>query len=214
MSTNNSWINSTESGLLTQATGLNTQVAANRVALGLSDADVADLTSDVNGFETALNAKTTAEANYRASVLASKSAQTTLKSIMSALNKDVQANESVDDDLKAKVGFPVYKKPSRGAPSIPTSLSATLEGESTAFLRWNRNGNPSSAIFTVEMSVGGSSWVSAGSTTASRWRVELGSPGTQTSFRVKARRGELVSSSSTSVTLWPDEGSNFLQAAA
>lgn len=214
MSTNNSWISSTETGLLTQGLNLKTQITDHQVELGLTNAEVLELKDLVDDFELALGAKSEAETTYRSSVISARGAQSALKAIMSALNKDVQANESVDDALKAKVGFPVYKKPTRGAPSIPTGLTAALEGESTAFLRWNRNGNPSSAIFTIEMKVGSGAWTSAGSTTASRWRIDLGSPGTQTSFRIKARRGDIVSAPSTSVTLWTGESNSFIQLAA
>lgn len=201
------WISRTESGLVVQSGSLAFNVAGNYIELQIPLAASDDLTDLANEYSAAVKAKDDALAAARAAVRAAKDKRAALVTQMQLLNRLVQANPNVSDGLKENVGFPVYRRPSRGEPVTPTDLRVSVEGQATLFLRWNRAGNPASARFTIETRVGTTGWTQLTTTTASRYRFSTGTPGIPTLFRVFAERNGMESAPSTQAGAWQNNGS-------
>lgn len=201
-----SWIQDKEANLALQGLNLATQVGENVTALGLTQTEADNLADKAAEFNAALQAKLAAQQAYREAVTAANASEGALKLTMTSLNRKVQANQMVSDELKLKVGFPVYVRPAQSTPKTPTFLSASVSGQNEIALRWRRNGNATSAVFIVQQRLGNGPWTTIAVTPNLRHRFQTPTPGQPVDFQVIAQVRGLTSAPSAGASLWQTGG--------
>lgn len=131
--------------------------------------------------------------------------------IVSKYSKIFRSDNNVSDAVLSQLMLAPHKTPStKTVPTIPTDLVANADGNGNILLKWNRNGNISTTVFTVERRSGVSApWSVIGSTTASKFATTW-TPGSYVEYRVSASRRDIDSAFSTSVVLWSSGGESTL----
>ncbi|MBV6457442.1 MAG: hypothetical protein HONBIEJF_00551 [Fimbriimonadaceae bacterium] len=201
--------------LNTALANFNTVCIANAAALGLVPADLTEIAAAATGFNTNLNTATAAKATANSAVEAKDLQKATSRGVVAKWAKVFRAKTTVSDALLNQLMLPPHKTPgSFTAPTTPTDLVATANGDGVIALRWKRNGNIASTTFTVEYRMSASDpWVILGTTTKVSFGYES-APGQYIAFRVSASRRGVSSPASTPVVLWDTEQGQTLQLAA
>lgn len=171
---------------------------------------------------TEIQAASTALANSITAFTAAKSAANAAKAtkmqeladghaIVSKYSKIFRADNAISDALLSSLMLAPHKTPStKTVPAIPSELVANSDGNGNIALKWNRNGNISTTVFTIEARGGVSApWSVIGSTTAAKFDTTW-TPGSYVEYRVSASRRDIDSAYSTSVVLWSSGGESTL----
>lgn len=120
-----------------------------------------------------------------------------------SLNKDIglfnNAFKSIDGlppNILEELGLNVNEGNfGNTAPSSPQDLVVTGTSDGTNHLKWNRNNNRHGTLFIIEARIGSSEhWVMVDAVTGSGYDHKDQTPGVKTQYRIKARRGDFVSS--------------------
>ncbi|CAN5330215.1 hypothetical protein BH10ACI1_BH10ACI1_03380 [soil metagenome] len=116
----------------------------------------------------------------------------------------LKLNENVLNSLIEQAGFNVDDgvKTSTAAVS-PTDLVATGTSDGTNRLKWSRNGNKQGTLFMIEAKIGDSNtWVLIDTVTNSKYEHKNQTPGVKIQYRVKAKRGESISTASNTAVVY------------
>lgn len=169
---------------------------------GLTEVEIEILGDTNSEFGTDISLATTLENDRKAAVATKNSKRAELISAMSTVAKKIYANPAVDDAMLAKIGLsprPVYG--TRTTPKTPTNLTATTSGDGVVVLKWSRNGNSSSAQFTVWSKGSTGDWTSLAST--NKLKITLDSPaGVFKMFRVTSTVNNQTSLPSDQVSIY------------
>ncbi len=188
---------------------------ANALALTLTPANLTEIQGASTSFNTDLNASTAAKAAATAAVQAKNTQKTTSKDVVSKWAKTFRANATIPDELLAQLMLPPHSTPgSEIAPTTPTALVASANGDGVTNLKWNRSGNIQGTVFVIEKRTSASGAWAIFDTTTRRTFVTISNPGQYVAYRVSAQRNGMTSPASTPVVLWDTESGVALQIAA
>jgi len=118
------------------------------------------------------------------------------------LNKDVgllnnafKAIDGLASNILEELGLNVNEGNSGGStPAAPSDLVVTGTSDGTNSLKWNKSGNRQGTTFIIEAKSGDSGeWVMIDAVTSSVYKHINQTPGVKIQYRVKAKRGDLVS---------------------
>lgn len=116
----------------------------------------------------------------------------------SLIQSSLKINANVSNSLIEQAGFNVDDGvKTTTAPITPTSLVVTGTSDGTNTLRYNRNGNKPGTLFMIEAKIGDSDvWVLIDTITITKYEHKNQIPGVKIQYRVKAKRGNVVSTAS------------------
>lgn len=129
-----------------------------------------------------------ADGNNKASVL-----KKLLKLNANASNSLIeQSGFNLDDDIK-----------SSNPPIQPLDLVVTGTSDGTNSLKWSRNGNKQGTLFVIEAKIGDSNdWSMVDVVTNSKYEHKNQTPGVKVNYRIKAKRGDSLSTASNSAMVY------------
>lgn len=186
-------------------TNFTTVASANSTMLALPPNTV----SDINNLNSLLltqlnNAKATRDA-ARAAVVAKKATLRSIKTKITAANKNIQGNANVTPVVKKALGLNAgYALPKPVMPEVPQKLTVSLTDNGEGLLKWKSGGNKGGTVYEVFAkrgddldfamigSVGKTSFIDGGIT-----------PGVETFYQVRARRSSRFSAFSNFGVLYP-----------
>lgn len=180
----------------------------NKVVLGLSTTDLAEIASAATTAQTQLNNWEAARTAARAARVTKSNTLKSSRTVLSKWAKIFHGNLAVPDSVLSQLMLPPHASPRTiTSPAQPLALYADSDGNGNIELRWKRNGNISGTTFLVEYRLTASaSWSVLGSTTKAKY-FHNSAPGSYIEFRITAQRGDSASLPSTSVVLWGGTGS-------
>ncbi len=191
------------------ATEFATTCAASASQLGLTPANVSEISNAASAFSTSyttlVTSQTVAAANRRAKDIQLAST----RAVINKWAKMFRANPAISDQLLGTLHVAPHKTSgSKTPPTQPLDLIATASGTGTISLKWKRNGNRTGTVFVIEsQGASGGEWLNIGSTTKSKFETQA-TIGQYVAYRVTAIRNDLTSQPSAPVTLWGTSGSN------
>ncbi len=201
--------------LLVQLPNFLTQTSANATELGVTPAQIEELSDNITLFTTDMENVVAKKAAAKAAVTAKNASRSTIKAQIGAFAKTWRANVAVSDETLSKLNVPPHATAGTQTPPVtPTELSYSINTENAITLRWKRNGNKSGTIFNVESSSNGvSGWSVVRTTTATKAAL-TGTPGVSVWLRVVAIRGESSATPTNPVVIWPTAPESFQLIAA
>lgn len=182
--------------------------AAHAVAIGLTPAQVVQLSTITDQARAAYNAAVSARAAARAATEAQNQFVAAMAELGGDYIKIIRTKAETDNNpaIFQLAKIPAPKPPAPlGPPDVPTELTATLGNEGQVFLRWkgSRRGGTS---FSIERSTGGS-FSLIGTSEFKRFTDDTVPGGvSQISYRVRASRSGGNSQASQPVTLFFSAG--------
>jgi len=177
---------------------------ANLAALGLIAGDMTPVTTAKTPFDTAIPDVVTKKAALETAVQNKDTCRKNSVASVRTVVRKIQANPAVTNALKASLGITVKDtSPTPVTPIPPTDLVARGLDTGTNVLAWNRNGNKASIQFVIEAKIGtATSWTLVDVTTATKYAHTLQQPGVKAIYRVRARRGTVVSDPSNEAVVY------------
>jgi len=177
---------------------------ANLLALGLVAGDMTPVTTAKTPFDTAIPDVVTKKAALDTAVQNKDTARKNSVASVRTVVRKIQANPAVPNSLKAQLGITVRDGiPTPVTPIPPTDLVARGLDTGTNVLVWKRNGNKASIQFVIEAKIGTSTaWTLIDVTTATKYAHVFQQPGVKAIYRVRARRGTVVSDPSNEAVVY------------
>lgn len=176
---------------------------ANKVALGLSVPDLAEIAGAAVAFGTTMSNLIAAK-NAAESAREAKDVQkAATKAIVSKWAKTFRANMALPDALLVDLMVAPHLTPgAKTPPAIPLDLVAASDGQGNIRLQWKRNGNIQGTSFLVEFqSSPGGEWQYL-SSVSKRTFFTTWEPGAYVAYRVTAIRRGIASAPGIPVVLW------------
>lgn len=205
-----------EADLSVALTSFSATCAANAAALGgLTPAQLTEISGMASNFATSLANLATARAAEQLAMENKNLQLATSKTLLAKWAKTFRANPAISDALLDQLNLPHHKTPgTKTPPTTPLDLVAGADIQGLVNLKWKRNGNNSTTVFTIEtQSELGGDWTIAGSTTKTRFNYQA-VPNQYIAFRVYASRNGLYSQPTLPTTLWANGGGQTLTLAA
>jgi hypothetical protein len=176
----------------------------NKAALGLSDAELLDLTNMQAALETLVNENQAKHEAAQAATVALKGKRLEVNQLVGYYNKIFKANPAIAASLVESLGLNANDGSlTSTVPVEPTDL--VVEGRSNGinYLKFNRNGNKSTVNFIVEAKVGDAAAYSFVTVTRKqRLEHKNQTPGVRVFYRVKAVHGDLESAYSNEAVIY------------
>lgn len=188
---------------------------ANKVALGLTAPNLANIAGKTTAFATSLSAHVAAKNAAESARETKDENRAAAKEMVSQWAKTFRANPAVSNALLAILQVAPHSVPAvKSPPTVPLTLTATSDGNGNIKLAWKRNGNIPNTQFIIEYQTGpAEAWVQLG-TSLKRTFDTTWAPGTYVAFRVIATRRGITSAPSTPFVLWNGESEVALKLAA
>lgn len=181
----------------------------NQTVLQVSDGDLELIEDAESEFDAAYEAMVTARAAAEGATQMKDQKREALINAYRPFVGEFQSNPLIPEDVYAELQIPKRGGGgSRGAAITPSNVVASASGTGEITIKFDRNGNPQSAIFTIEHQVG-SNWIAVTSGTKTRYKLTGFATGVPAFFRVKATRGNSTSVPSNTVSVWAGEGESF-----
>ena len=183
---------------------------------GLNGAEVEALQEANEALDAAVGTYIAVNAEKLSASAAKEAARAEVLTQISSIVKRIYGDPNVDDTLLAKAGLASRpSRPTLATPNVPTDFTATVIGPNSVELKWKRNENINTTIYTVEVRHGlTGTWQTLTSQTATRFVDETSEPGQPVSYRVYAKRGKRKSTLSTVASVWVDGEETTLSLAA
>ena len=180
------------------------ELETNKTALGVSDAQVAEVVALSGGVQTALTEKQAADETQAAKVANLRDKRKVAMKKVSYYNTIFKADETIDDSLIEQIGFdPDSDGAASLSPQQPLDLVADGFSNGINKLKWKRNGNPQNTTFIIEgrkEADPGFSFV--GTTSKSKFDHKNQQPGVRMFYRVKVQRNDEESPYSTEAVVY------------
>lgn len=166
--------------------------------------EIQDASTDfAASFATMITARTIAEGATATKNDLRESSTNTVRKFVA----QIQGIPNLPDEVYAELQIPKRGTVGqRGAAITVSDVAVIPGGVGEVILKFNRNGNPASATFTIQQFVG-TSWVNVASGSKTRYKLQGYPAGVPATFRVITARGTSISTPSYSVTVWDTEGS-------
>ncbi len=182
--------------------------------LNVSDGDLEFIQDAQTNFDTSLESQVTAKAIAETATQTKDSNRAATTATIRNFVNEFQANTNIPEEIYGQLQIP--KRGTRGpkGPAItPNDVIAAGQANGDITIKFNRNGNPQSAVFNVQH-FNGTAWVSVASGTRTRFTLSGFPIGVEARFRVTAARGTSVSVPSAEVIVWGSTGTTELSIAA
>lgn len=182
---------------------------------GVAEAEVELLDEQNAALNAQIQLAANLEAQKRAAFGAKEANRDAALATLSALAGRIYSNPNVTDAMLEQIGF--APRPVRGTRSNPrpvTDLVATAYSNAEVVLKWKRNGNTRSTLFTIQFRPNGGNWQTVGSTIASKATLEGFVPGQAGTFRVRATVNGKNSAWSNLASIYVDNSTPAIRIAA
>jgi hypothetical protein len=152
-----------------------------------------------------LTGANTAKAAAQVAVAAKDTDRMELEALVRPLIRQIQENPIVTDQLRVEAGIPVRDTVrTTSAPVTPLDLVANADAAGTNVLRWSGAGNASGIQYVIEAQYGGvGAFNMVDAVTATTYRHVGRTVGQQVVYRVRARRGTMISDASNVAVVYP-----------
>lgn len=176
---------------------------ANKVALGLTVPQLAEIAGATTGFVTSLTTLATAKSAAESARGAKDIQMATAKAMVAKWAKTFRANPAVSDTILIDLTVAPHSTPAiKTPPTQPLNLVGSADGDGNIRLEWKRNGNIQGTQFVLEYRTSDAdAWTQLGTCTKRTFDTTW-TPGTYIAFRVTALRRGIYSSPSTLFSLW------------
>lgn len=184
-------------------------------ALGLDAGDLTAIADAAESLASDLNAVAAARAALQAAISAKDARKASARALVSRYSQRFRADQEVPDELLVRLMLSPHRTaPTNLAPTIPTDLTASADGDGAIRLRWSRGENHEATIFVIESRGDpADAWVILGATTRRTFHT-TSPPGRYVAYRISAQRRGVSSLPSTPVVLWDAVGASSLADAA
>lgn len=211
----NTYSSMTNSALRTLATQMATVMGASPTTYGATAAQVTALTTANTTFGTDLTNTEAAKEAYKAAVRTQEDDRAVLVNNVALLARQMYNKSGITDAQVAATGLAVRDHTRTNImPTQPTNLLATPYADGSVDLKWTKN-NPYGVTFFIEASIDGGAWTQVFATKRGSIKLYGFTPGTPTSFRIKAENRGVVSAASNESEIYPQGAqASFLQVAA
>jgi len=173
-----------------------------REELGLTENQFDQIEEEIFCYSDALHGHAEAQAQAQAATQAKNNAKAAITYSLREMNRMIQANSGIDDELKETMGLPVYAKTKeRVAPEEPSGLIVEPNANGLNRLKWSTGDNKYGTMYMVESLVDGE-WSVVGVTTKSTYDHAGQIPGRTVHYRVRAQRRDEVSEISNVATAY------------
>lgn len=182
----------------------NNVLVANKVALNVSDAELAEVLGIKTAMKTALDEKqATDELKQSKTVNLREKRRNALKKA-AFYNKTFKANEAISASLLELLGLDANDSNLTGStPQQPTALVAEGFSNGINALKWNKNGNKPNTVYIIEARAETApDFVFVGTTTKTKFAHKNQTPGARKFYRVKAIRKETESTYSNEAVVY------------
>ena len=167
--------------LLAWLKNFTTTATANKSTLGLTEAELTEMTDARNTLDAKLTANDTAQRVAIAATEEKNRAHQAAASLARKRARAIQARDSVPDSLRDQLGLTVRDATrTSGLPETPPELLATPHADGTNTLKWKAGGNKPGTQYLIEARTGESAvW---------RWWMPLPKRATPTPARLPVRK--------------------------
>lgn len=181
--------------------------SANAAALHLTEEETSALSDAAAGFAAALSASEAAKASLKGLVSEKVNRRNEAEAIIRTHAKMISADPTISVDLKGALGLNLGER--RSAPvTEPSTVCASGQSNGTNLVTWNRNGNSRSTIFILEAKIGNGQYTVIDVLTRTRFEHKGQIPGQQICYRVRAKRGDVISGPSNVAVVYLGSGVN------
>lgn len=204
-----------DAALLIWAQNFYTVANASPLTYALSPTDLTAINTAVSGFDGAMTNLAAKETAYRSAVEQKRINRAALISIVREYAAKFYANTAVDDAEISAIGL-VPRDTDRPpiTPQTPLDFIAEPRVDGSVRFTWKRNGNPYGVNFVIEQRLVDGSWDTLVITRRTSLTVDGFTPGVETTFRVFAQNGTLLSPASNTFTIYQSGGTGELSLAA
>ena len=204
-----------EADYVAALTNFKTVCANNKVALGLSTDQLAEITAAAVDAATKFNDWTAAQTAANKAKDAKNEQFDATATTISAFAKTFRANNAISDALLAELMVAPHNPGRTSSPPVtPTYFQGSADANGLVTLTWKRNGNTTSTQFVVEGRTSDTApWTTYGVATSCKFTYQA-SPGNYVAFRVVAKKKNVVAPATTSVSFWGASSSLTLSEAA
>lgn len=187
----------------------------NKVVLGLTVPDLAEIAGAAVAFGTSLTTLADAKALAEGARESKDVQRTATKAIISKWAKTFRANPAVPDGLLTTLQVaPHIPSGVKTPPTVPLGLDVMSDGNGNIKITWKRNGNIRNTQFIIQYRTGPAEpWVQLG-TSLKRTFDTTWTPGVYVAYRVIATRRGLSSPASNAYVMWDGESEVTLKLAA
>lgn len=179
-------------------------LGTHKTQLGLTDSDIANISTLLTAFNTALSNLDDAKKAQNTATQTKKAAQKSLVAAERALIRRVQAAPGATTAIRTALGINQRTgQKTKTPPTIPTEVTATAFADGTNVIKWNRNANKPATTFVIEMmKADDTDWSFVDTTTKTKFAHENQMPGVTVSYRVTATRADMTSTPSATVGVY------------
>lgn len=188
---------------------------ANKVALGLTVPQLAEIAGATTSFVTSLTTLATAKSAAESAREAKDIQMAAARAMVAKWAKTFRANAAISDAILADLTVAPHSTPGVKTPATqPLNLVASADGNGNIRLQWKRNGNIQGTQFVIEYQASASdAWTQLGICTKRVFDTTW-TPGSYIAFRVIAVRRGIASPASTPFVLWASGSEMTLKLAA
>lgn len=210
------WYALSDSAYSTWQTNFATETAKYDSELDLTAPDIEAITSTGDDYIASLQALQEAKAAYEAAVMNKNDAKQASIDLNRTYVAKFQAITGLSNDIFQALQIPARGTQGTKGPALePSNLIATTTPSGKVTLKYSRNGNSNTTVFTVQQSTNsGATWSNVYSSNRTRVTLNGYTPGNMVWFRVFATRNNTSSNPTTPVMIWPTEGAGELIAIA
>ena len=177
----------------------------NLPALSMTAADITALQAIRTDLDAKVTADTSAKEAAAAASAARKTSRKTANMQASFRSKAIVANPGISNSLKEQLGLNVPSPKTVTPPVAPASVSVQPFANGINALSWGRAGNRPNTQYVIEAKRSqNGAWQIVDVTTKTKYDHIAQTPGRQVLYRVKAKRGDLVSGYSTGAVAYED----------
>ena len=171
--------------------------------LKLSTTQVAEIQADASAFTSDLSDANAQKKALKMAVTTKNLSRAKVVKLVRKYNAQFQGDATLPAVVKQDLGLKIKQPAAKTSPTVPTKPVVTADALGNVSLKWNRNGNISPTLFTVEALIGtAKDWAQIGTTLAAKFDYRYATPGTPIQFRIKATRRELSSGYTYPVALY------------
>lgn len=170
----------------------------NKETLGVDDELIESLKEARASLASGLDERQTLEDSLSGKNREIKSDRENLNKAASRIQGLAKLNAKIPAGLVEQLGFGASRVASTSStPTQPLDLVATGSSDGINRLKWSRNGNRQGVMFVIEAKTGeAGEWTIVDVVTNSKFDHKNQTPGARVQYRVKAKRGTIVSSAS------------------
>ena len=178
--------------LLAWLKNFNKVAATNKVVLGLTDSEIAELTAAETSFDTKIAANDAMQQAAKATTDEKNTARKAVAKLARIKGQRIQTSDGVSDSLREQLGLTVSDGTrSAGSAETPLELLATPHADGTNTLKWKSGGNKPGIQYLIEARVGDDKvWALIDATTRTSYSHTGQTPGQKVRYRMRAKRGD------------------------